>query len=123
MTESEETPSYEWECFQVLAYELPDDDPSEAERKIRARLRRKKLGTYDQSRIAVLRELKNFLQLEISERGQQSRYYSGSTRATADFEDFRMDGMAQDLSRKFPNIPPVEIRRAVSFAVFISHIR
>jgi hypothetical protein len=110
MTESEEKPSYEWECFQVLAYELPGDAPSEAERKIRARLRRKRLGTYDQSRIDDLRKLKNLLQLEISERGQQSRYYSGSTAATADFADFRMDEMAQDFSRQFPSIPGIEVR-------------
>jgi hypothetical protein len=121
MVQSREYVSYEWECFQVLVYELADDPPRAAERKIAARLRRKKLGAYDQQRIDTLRNLKNQLQREITPLGK-SRYYVRSRTGTAEFEDYDIPRMARDLSRQYPNIPMAELKRAIHYAVYLYYV-
>jgi len=123
MDEFDKPGSYEWECFQVLAYEFPDDDPSDAERKIKTRLRRKKLGQYDSNRIATLRQLKNALQQEVAVLCGNSQYYLGLKGTAAGSEDFDFARMVKDFRGRFPNVPRDEIARAVSFAVFIYYVR
>jgi hypothetical protein len=115
--------SYEWECLSVLAYETASDDPKEAERKIKSRLRRKKLGAYDQARIDRLRELKNRVQQEFFTGWQGSKYYVGGKEGSAEVADFNIPVLLQDLRTAFPEIPADDVERITSLGVFLYYLR
>jgi hypothetical protein len=105
-----------------LAYEFPADGATEAERKIRSMLRRKKLGAYDQSRIDRLRQLKNQLQNEIR-LFEKSQYYLGAKGPTAGFEDFDIDRMVLDYLRQYEDVSDKDMLSMVSFAVYAYYLR
>ena len=123
MAQSRDASSYEWVCFELLAYELPDDDPSDVERRIKRKLKRRKLGEYQPSRVDALRCLKNALYTEIYVLCRRSRYYRGMTQSTVDYDDFDTTRMAKDFFREFSTIPKVEIERAISFAIYVYYLR
>jgi len=114
--------SRDWHCFQILAYEFPADDVAEAERKIKAMLRRKKLGAYDQSRIDRLRQLKNQLQNEIR-LFDKSQYYRGAKGLTAGFEDFDIDRMVLDYLWQYKDVSDKDMLGMVSFAIYAYYLR
>jgi hypothetical protein len=116
-------PTYENEALGVLVYEFPSSDPRESERLIKGRLRRKKLGPYDQARIDRLRRLKDELQEEIH-KGEKSAYYTGRHDAKyVDTRDFDVERLGLDMIVRYPDVPPVEIRSLVPFCVFNYYLR
>jgi hypothetical protein len=118
-----ETPdSIDWHCFQILAYEFEADDVAEAERKIKAMFRRKKLGIYDQTKVDRLRQLKNQLQKEIGLFGK-SQYYRGPKSTTAGFEDFDIDRMVADYQPRYAEFSGKDMVAMVSFAVYAYYLR
>jgi hypothetical protein len=106
----------------VLAYEFAADDRTEAERKIRRRLRYHGVGPYRQERIDLLRRLKDQVQREVRH-GEGSRYFAESHGEYAAMEDFDVQRMTQDLARSFPEIPGDDIAAFVPFAVYLYHLR
>jgi hypothetical protein len=90
--------TYDFEVFRILALELPSDDPAEAERKIKRRLRRITVGGYRQDRIDYLRRVKNSFQEEIG-LFAKSGYYVGPKGATAAPDDFDQERMVADFLR------------------------
>jgi hypothetical protein len=106
----------------VLGYEFPFDDGSEAERKIRRRLRYHDLGPYRQERVDLLRRFKDALQSEIH-RGASSRYFAGTHGRYAALEDFDSERMVEDFSRSYPHVPHEEIKAFVPVAIYLYHLR
>jgi hypothetical protein len=106
----------------VLAYEFAVDDRTEAERKIRRRLRYHGVGPYRQERIDLLRILKDQVQREVR-LGERSRYFAEGHGEYAAMEDFDVQRMTQDLAQSFPEIPVEEIATFVPFAVYLYHLR
>lgn len=115
--------SYDWECLSVLVYEIPDDDPGNAARKIKARLRRTRLGPYDQARIDRLRSLKNQVRSELARPTDKSRYFVGCQSGWADFADYDLPRFAGDLATRYPEVAPEDITGLVRLSVFLHYIR
>ena len=122
------TPRYEDVALGVLVYEFDFDDPAEADRKIKRRLRDKKLGPYDAARIARLRRFKDAVQKEVH-RFDKSRYYLGARGPVcpqgryADLKDFDRARMVRDYAKQFRGIPRSSIVWFVDFAVFSYYVR
>jgi hypothetical protein len=106
----------------VLAYEFPFDDRTEAERKIRRRLRYYNAGPYKQERVDRLRQLKDEIRGEV-QRGQRSRYFVRSHGDYAAMEDFDVQRMTQDLAKSYPDVRKKIIAEFVSFAVYLYYLR
>ena len=119
-TKQRTTKSADEVTLDVLAYEFALDDPAEAERKIRRRLRYHGVGPYRQERVSVLRRLKDQVQREIQHGG---RYFVGSHGEYAAMEDVDVERMIQDLAESYPEVPREEIARFVPFAVYLYHLR
>ena len=115
-------PTFESEALSVLAYEFPFSDKAEAERKIKQRLRRKKLGPYDAERIEILRRLKNELQQEIG-KFEKSRFFTEFHNKYADMRDFDVPRLTAEMTEHFPQIPKKEIEHFVPFCVFLYYLR
>jgi hypothetical protein len=116
-------PTYENEVLGVLVYEFFPSEHAESERLIKGRLRRKKLGPYDQARIDRLRRLKDELQVEIH-KGPKSAYFTGSHDPKyVDMRDFDSARLARDMIRKHPGVPAAEIEGLVPFCVFNYYLR
>jgi len=114
--------SYDWACFQILAYEFEEDDPGEAERKIRRKLSRSHLGAYDHERIAKLRSLKDELQREIG-LFDRSKYYVGPKGPYAALVDFDVDQLVEDFAARYPTIAKDDLRGVVGFALYLYYLR
>ena len=115
-------PTFENEVLSVLAYEFPFSDKAEAERKIKQRLRRKKLGPYDAERIEMLRRLKNELQQEIG-KFEKSRFFTEFHGKYAEMRDFDIPRLLAEMIGRFPKIPKTEIETFVPFCVFLYYLR
>jgi hypothetical protein len=114
--------TYENEALSVLAYEFPFSDRAEAERKIKQRLSRKKLGRYDAARIDLLRQLKDVLQQEIS-KFEKSQFFTEFHGKYSDMRDFDVPRLTAEMMEHFPQIPKEEIEQFVPFCVFIYYLR
>ena len=123
MPVSNNSSSYEWECLAILANEISDDDPRDAERRIKTKLRQKKLGPYDQARIERLRSLKNEVRSEFSLPCHDSRYFLGCKSGWADFADYDLQRLATDLATRFPDIALDNITGIVRLSAFLHYIR
>lgn len=119
----DEGESYEYAAFSVLVYEFPGDDPKEADRKIRRKLTRKRLGKFDPERISVLRALKNELQEELGATSQPSRYFRGPTGEFASPTDFDYAGLLDELARRYGGVPRTELARIINIALFVNYMR
>lgn len=106
----------------VLAYEFADDEPSDAERKIRRRLRYHRLGPYRQERVDRLRRFKDEVQSEI-QRGHRSSYFISSHGPYAAMEDFDVERMIGDLAASYPDISREQVAAFVRFAVYLYYLR
>jgi hypothetical protein len=115
--------TYEWECLAILAHETSDDEPRDAERKIKARLRQKGLGPYDQAKVDRLRSLKNEVRDEFSLPSQRSRYFLGCKSGWADFADYNLQRLTSDLATRFPDIAVENIAGMVHLSAFMHYIR
>src|SRR5919198_956397 len=101
MPKQTEPETYDFELFKILAEEFDFDDKADAERAIKRKLRRSKLGEYRQDRVDLLRSLKNELQNEVSLR-ERSKYHVGSPEPRALPTDFDYERMVADYLRKYP---------------------
>ena len=106
----------------VLGYEFPFHDRTEAERKVKRRLRYHGLGPYRQERVDLLRRFKDAIQSEIH-RGARSRYFAGSHGRYAAMEDFDFERMIEDFSQSYPDVPHKEIKRFLPCAVYLYYLR
>ena len=106
----------------VLGYEFPFDDGTEAERKIKRRLRYHGLRPYRQERVSLLRRLKDEIQGEIH-RGARSRYFAGSHGRYAAMEDFDTERMIEDFGQSYPDVPREEIKAFLPFAIYLYYLR
>ena len=106
----------------ILGYEFPFSDKRETEAKIKRKLRRSKLGGYDQPRIDLLRRFKDEIQAEIS-RWRESKYYTHSHGEYADARDFDKVRIAEDFAEAFPSIPKESISQFVDSAVYLYYLR
>jgi hypothetical protein len=110
-------------CLDVLAYEFESDDRTEAEKKIKRRLRYHGVGPYRQTRVDLLRRLKDEVRGEI-ERYERSRYFAGfHGGGYAAMEDFDIERMTRDLSASYPDVARDEIAAFVPSAVYLYYMR
>lgn len=123
MPTSNRSKTYEWECLAILAHEISDDDPRNAERRIKTKLRQKKLGSYDQAKIDRLRSLKNEVRNEFSIPSQDSRCFLGCKSGWANFADYDLRRLAADLAGRFPDIAMENISGMVQLSAFMHYIR
>jgi hypothetical protein len=114
--------AYESEVLSVLTAEAAGDPPAEANTKIQRRLRDKKLGAFDASRIEVLRAFKSALVDEIH-LGEKSSYFTGSHGLYASPEDFDHARLAQDLCERFPSISRQAVAAFIPIAVYYYYLR
>ena len=110
-------------CTLSCYYETAGDNPKEAERKIKSRLRRKRLGTYDQVRINRLGALKDDLQKEFRALPSLSAYFLGCKSGSADSADYDIPRLAKDLRSRYPDIPLDEVEHMANLAVFLHYVR
>jgi hypothetical protein len=106
----------------VLVYEFPFHDRTEAERKVKRRLRYRGLGPYRQERVDLLRRFKDAIQSEIH-RGARSRYYAGRHGQYAAMEDFDFERMTEDFRQSYPDVHHEEIKRFLPCAVYLYYLR
>lgn len=108
--------------FTELAYEFPRDDRQKAELKIKRRLRNHGFRRYSQTRVDLVRGLKDTLQSEIG-RGMRSPYFLRDQRKYADIYDFDVERLSADLARQYPAISAKRIKTFVCFAIFLYWMR
>jgi hypothetical protein len=106
----------------VLVWECASDDPKEAERKIRRRLRHYGLGPYQQERVDLLRRLKNETYSEIRHE-DQSRYFAGRHGEHTAMEDFDVVRLIGDLTASYPDVPREEIKAFIPWAIYLYYLR
>lgn len=114
--------TYNFICFTDLVYEFDFSDKKEIEKKIKRRLRYHKLGDYSQARVDYIRTLKNDLYAEISS-GTKSKYFSKSKSNYADLNDFNIEGMTADYSKKYGQVEEKEMTDMINFAIYLYHTR
>jgi hypothetical protein len=114
--------AYESEALSVLASESAADDPARANAEIKRRLRDKKLGPYERSRVEALRAFKMALADEIH-RGSSSSYFTGSHGLYASPEDFDHARLARDFTERYPGISHEAVAAFIPIAVYYYHLR
>ena len=114
--------TYEGELLSVLAYEFPHVEHSESERKIKRRLREKKLGPYDQTRVDAVRSFKDDLMEELS-KCAKSPFYAGSQGAYSDLQDWDFDRLLRHMQKNHPKVSKKEIHRFLSTAIYLYYLR
>jgi hypothetical protein len=114
--------AYESEALSVLASESAADDPGKANAEIKRRLRDKKLGPYEHSRIEALRAFKMALADEIH-RGSSSSYFTGSHGLYANPEDFDHARLARDFTERYPGISHEAVAAFIPIAVYYYYLR
>jgi hypothetical protein len=113
---------YEDAVLSILVYEFGADDRRKTDENIKRKLRRKKLGEFDEGRIGTLRSIKDEVQQEIG-KGAKSEYFTGYHGTYSDMSDFDHQRMVGDLSAAFPAITPQAIKQFVAFAIYIYYLR
>jgi hypothetical protein len=114
--------TYETVVLNVLAYEFRREDEDASATLIAKRLKRKKLGAYDEGRVAALRALRRDLGAEIGRYGK-SAYYAGSHGKYADIEDFDVARLSRDMIERHPTVPADIVEPFTRFAVFLYYLR
>jgi hypothetical protein len=114
--------TYDWLCYQVLAYEIDEEPSSLAERRIKRKLRSAGLGKYDQSRVDLLRRVRNAIKGEVRLYAK-SKFYRGPTGATAGLDDYDFDGLVGHFRNVFPEISDWDMRTIVNFSLYLFYLR
>ena len=117
---SEQT--YDYVCFNDLAYEFDFSDLKEAEKKIKRKLKYYGLGKYDQDRVEYIRSLKNGLFKEIR-LYDKSKYYIPSKSEFAEFTDFDYEKMKGDFLKKYDKISDSDMSRILNFAIYLYYMK
>lgn len=114
--------SYDFEIFNVLAYEFAVDNPRTFDSKIRRMLSRKHLGPYNPARVSSLRNLKNYLQEEFRI-PQNSDCYVGSISPTASVNDFNQAKLRSSVLQMLPTLSSEDAGRIASLALYLYYLR
>jgi len=122
MKKTKEQQTYESETLAVLAFEFRSSVQSESERKIKRRLRDKKLGPYDQTRIDAIRNFKDDVLRELS-KATKSKFWLNTHGPYADMQDWDLNGLSSHFERKHPEIPKEEIGRFMPYAIYLYYLR
>lgn len=119
---AKQTPTYEGEVLSVLAYEFYSSRQVESERKIKRRLREKRLGPYDQTRITALRAFKDDVQSELG-KFDQSEYYTEPHGKYAEMQDWDIERLAQAMKARHPGLPETEIDAFLPYAILLYYLK
>ncbi len=119
---AKQTPTYEGEILSVLAFEFSFSKQSESERKIKRRLRDKKLGAYDPTRVATLRAFKDDVQQELG-RFSKSAYYTHAHGKYAEMQDWDVKRLAQAMKARHPEVPESEIDGFLPYAILLYYLK
>jgi hypothetical protein len=122
MTDGATKETYDDVLFGILALEFAGDEPAEAERKIRRKLRRLGLGPYDQGRVDYVRSLRNDLEKEIK-LYDKSTYYLAPSAPTASPDDFDYERLVAGFCGKYREISLFDMRTIVTFAIYAYYLR
>lgn len=122
MTKIKDTRTYEDEVLSVLAFEFTVKDHTESERRLKRRLREKKLGSYDEKRIASIRKFKDDLQVELA-KCDRSEFYTHSNGKYSDPSDWDANGLLSHLKKKHPKVPDSAIQSFLPYAIYIYYLR
>jgi hypothetical protein len=114
--------TYVGEILSVLAYEFDPSEHIESERKIRRRLRDKKLGTYDQGRIDLIRAFKDDVRRELN-KPLQSAFYKTTRGVYADPRDWDFGQLAAAMKRRHPKLPARDIGGFLPYALYLYYLR
>ena len=106
----------------MLAFEFSQSDQAESERKIKRRLRDKKLGAYDQSRIDRIRAFKNDVQREL-EISTKSSFYAGSHGNYADLQDWDTERLRHHFIERHPFLPEAAVGQFLPYAIYLYYLR
>ncbi|MBX7152348.1 hypothetical protein K1X84_11950 [bacterium] len=121
-TNANNNQTYDYVCFTDLVYEFDSSKKNQIEKKIKRRLKYYHLGEYDQNRVEYIRQFKNDLYSEIS-LASKSKYFHKSPSEFSESSDFNIEQMALDLSKKYGNIHPGELKEMIHFAIYLFYLR
>jgi hypothetical protein len=122
MKKEKEPVTYDGEVLRGLAFEFSFSDHTESERKIKRRLREKKLGAYDQTRIDAIRGFKDDIQKELG-KFDKSEFYLGPTGKYADMSDWDYDRLLIHMQKKHQNVEKSAISGFLSYAIYLYYMR
>lgn len=122
MSEGRPDIAYNREVLAVLLWEMLPSQRSDAERKIRRRLREKRLGEYDQKRVDALRLLKERAAGELNRRSE-SPFHGGTSGKYSKSEDWDVERLAQHLIDEHADIPEENIRAMLPQAIHTYYLR
>lgn len=114
--------SYDYICFNDLAYEFDFSNPKEAERKIKQKLKYYKLGKYSQEKVDYIRVLRNDLFKEIRQE-TKSKYFKSSKSSYAEFTDFDVKRMLSDYLNQYDRINDSDMSAILNLAIYLYHMR
>ena len=114
--------TYDYICFSDLAYEFDNIDFSEAEKKIKRRLKYYRLASYNQEKVDYIRRLKNDVYKEISLRSK-SKYFNKVESNYSDFTNFFIVRMTSDFLEKYHDIDRSDITRILNSAIYLYYMR
>jgi hypothetical protein len=121
-TMAKEPRTYESEVLSVIACEFSSADQMESERKLKRRLREKRLGPYDQERIAALRAFKEDVQRELAQ-DDRSAYFTGRHGRYVDMQDWDVAKIAQVMKARHPGVPETEIKGFLPYAILLYYLK
>jgi hypothetical protein len=114
--------TYEDVVLQELAYESAYPGPENTVAKIKARLKRKKLGTYDPERVDRLRRFVVELRDEIG-KWQRSEYYAHPHGDSPRQDDFDVPRLTRDFAARHPDVANELVEEFVPFAIYLYYLR
>jgi hypothetical protein len=114
--------TFETEALSILAFEFAVSEQGESDRKIKRRLRDKKLGPYDATRVNHLRALKDDIQAELGKR-DRSKFCEPLGGPYSDLGDWHFEQLARWLDQRHPKVDPSAIRRFLPYAVYLYYLR
>ena len=122
MSENSPEIAYNREVLAVLLWEMLPSQRSDAERKIKRRLREKQLGEYDQKRVDALRKFKEKMAGELHRRSE-SPFHRGTSGRYSKREDWDIERLAQHLIDEHTDIPEENIRAMLPHAIYAYYLR
>ena len=114
--------TYEIVALHTLVHEWDDEHPEKAIAKLTARLKRKKLGGFDATRVDRLRRMQRDVADEIG-KWERSDYYTYPHRRGGSLEDYDVSRLTSDMVARHPQVPAEAIERFVGFAIYWYYLR
>jgi hypothetical protein len=118
----DEPATFESEALSILAFEFDVSDHAESERKLKRRLRDKKLGPFDATRLGHLRALKDDIRAELG-KWQRSKFYKPSGRGSADPADWKFEALVRHFARRHPHVAAKAISGFLPYATYLYYLR